>query len=728
MLKRIELSGFKSFAKKGELSFEHPITAIVGPNGSGKSNAAEAFRFVLGEQGSKVLRVKKSTDLIWNGSHTLPGASRAAVRVILDNTRHALPIDFDEVVVERTVLKDGTNEYFINGSKVRLKDVQELLAAANVGSSGHHIISQGEADRVLGASTKERREMLEDALGLKSYALKHHEAERKLARTRENIKEADVRRREIVPQLKFLERQVSRIEERNGLRDELRTLAVSYLSAEYTWLAHEQEGVKGELPQAKERYTHTSNAIQEVRVSLQALIASQDAAVDTSGYDTAHAQVGTVREVVVGLRQRVAELQGQVRLLGSLEEEAHQDPSALPVAEVDAMLVAIQEDLVVRDDTDMSVLTRALTQAKKTISRYLEDLRGKASEKERSHYGERLILLEQEIRELQTQLSERVRVLAELEQEEATARASLQAQQADTTSLERDLFKLTAEYNEHVGIVRDFERRASECAQREQLFTENRAEVQVLLAEELALSLEGEVYTPDELERMRRNLERLKVRLEGYANLGSEALEEYVQVKERYDFLTQELEDLTSAESTLSTLITELEESMNEQFVAGLDKINTVFKELFGVLFGGGTAELVVEKPKPREEGEEESEDDKPGIEVVVQLPRKKVTSLDTLSGGERALASIALIFAMSQVNPPPFIILDETDAALDEANSRRYADMVERLAEHSQLILITHNRATMSSAHKLFGVTMGNDGVSQLLSVTLADASQYAK
>ena len=116
------------------------------------------------------------------------------------------------------------------------------------------------------------------------------------------------------------------------------------------------------------------------------------------------------------------------------------------------------------------------------------------------------------------------------------------------------------------------------------------------------------------------------------------------------------------------------------------------------------------------------------GLSIDVALPRKKIRGLDVLSGGERALTSIALIFSMSQVNPPPFLILDETDAALDEANSRRYADMIKELGAKSQLIVITHNRATMSAAGELYGVTMGQDGVSKLLSVKLEEAEKVAK
>lgn len=185
-LKELTINGFKSFARKGELEFTTPITAIVGPNGSGKSNVAEAFRFVLGEQSMKSLRGKKGEDLIFNGSESVSRANRASVTIALLNPSvngaRVFPIDFDEITVERVVNRDGTNEYSINGSKTRLKDVQELLASANIGPTGHHIISQGEADRILSANPKERREMVEDALGLKIFQYKKAESERKLKR------------------------------------------------------------------------------------------------------------------------------------------------------------------------------------------------------------------------------------------------------------------------------------------------------------------------------------------------------------------------------------------------------------------------------------------------------------------------------------------------------------------------------------------------------------------
>ena len=142
MLKSLEIAGFKSFAKKTELHFKSRVTAIVGPNGSGKSNVAEGFRFALGEQSIKSMRGKRGEDLIWNGSTEIGRSNRANVKLVFDNSKNLFSLDFEEIVIERVVNRDGGNEYYLNGSLVRLKDIFELLSQAHIGASGHHIISE----------------------------------------------------------------------------------------------------------------------------------------------------------------------------------------------------------------------------------------------------------------------------------------------------------------------------------------------------------------------------------------------------------------------------------------------------------------------------------------------------------------------------------------------------------------------------------------------------------
>ena len=236
---------------------------------------------------------------------------------------------------------------------------------------------------------------------------------------------------------------------------------------------------------------------------------------------------------------------------------------------------------------------------------------------------------------------------------------------------------------------------------------------------------------------------------------GAEIVKEFTAVSERDQFLARELADLEQSIESLKTLIANLKDKIDTEFKEGVKKINKEFQEFFATLFGGGHASLSVVTEIKRRRKLEIDENDEPadadlryaegfgkaralageedappeqGIEINVSLPHKKVKDLHAFSGGERSLTSIALLFAMSQVNPPPFLVLDETDAALDEANSRKYGDMLEKLSKRSQLILVTHNRETMSRAGVLYGVTIGADGASKLLSVKFEEATQIAK
>jgi chromosome segregation protein len=239
-------------------------------------------------------------------------------------------------------------------------------------------------------------------------------------------------------------------------------------------------------------------------------------------------------------------------------------------------------------------------------------------------------------------------------------------------------------------------------------------------------------------QELHRRIERLKIKLEdtGVSNI-SDILKEHEETLARDTFLQTEVEDLKATKADLEALISDLKEKLELEFETGITHINTQFGVFFTDMFGGGAAELrKVEKEKrTRRKGveleeldDEEDSTTEVGIDVHVALPQKKVRDLSMLSGGERALTSIALLFAITQVNPPPFLVLDETDAALDEANARRYGKSLRSLAKHSKLVVITHNRETMNQADSLYGVTVGKDGASKVLSVKFDEASEYAK
>ena len=232
---------------------------------------------------------------------------------------------------------------------------------------------------------------------------------------------------------------------------------------------------------------------------------------------------------------------------------------------------------------------------------------------------------------------------------------------------------------------------------------------------------------------------KLKHQLELIGGIDPEVQTEYEQIKDRHEFLSNQISDLKNSMNVLEKLILELDLNIKKQFEISFKVINEEFQKHFKTLFAGGKAKLILVKDElevAEETVDEKTEFDKirdrlsqnmySGVEIEATPPGKKLKSINMLSGGERAMTSIALLCAIISSNPSPFIILDEVDAALDEANSIRYADIIEQLAHKSQFVIITHNRATMEKADILYGVTMGNDGVSEVLSLKLENAEKY--
>src|SRR6516162_5836132 len=193
MLKRLELVGFKSFADKTLFEFHDGVTGIVGPNGSGKSNVVDAVRWVLGEQSAKNLRGGEMADVIFNGSTSRKSLGMAEVTITFDNVRRLLAIDADEVQLTRRVYRDGTGEYLINGQMSRLKDVKEIFLGSGAGAGGYTIIAQGRVDELLQASTKDRREIFDEAAGISRFKARKVETLRKLASAEQNLTQSKVR-------------------------------------------------------------------------------------------------------------------------------------------------------------------------------------------------------------------------------------------------------------------------------------------------------------------------------------------------------------------------------------------------------------------------------------------------------------------------------------------------------------------------------------------------------
>ncbi|MCB9805966.1 AAA family ATPase [Candidatus Nomurabacteria bacterium] len=731
-LKSLELSGFKSFAKKSILEFDTPISSIVGPNGSGKSNIAESFRFVLGEQSIKSLRGKRGEDLIFGGTQAMTRQNRASVKVFFDNDDRRLPLDFDEVSIERIVHRDGVNEYLINNSQVRLKDVSELLASANIGSTGHHIISQGETDRILNTSPKERRSMLEDALGLKVFQYKKVESEKKLLKTEENVKQVQSLRKEIAPHIKFLKKQVEKIEKSQELREKLKVFYKEYLKKEDLYIKFKKEDLRDKLKQPMIDLGQVDAELNDLKKQFEG-----------KGHNDSNQlenQLSKVNNELSELIRSVGQIEGEINSLVRIKNQTENKPKnqeTVLLSDVQELQGTI-DNLIKQSEmeTELSVLRQIFSKIKSSFETFIGKKPQNISD-QTVDFDKQIDDLENEQEKIEVQIDELKEVKVELEK-------ALENESKKSQGSEKLIYELMTKKNHLETEINTLKSEQDIILRDEAELKREFTEAAILVGRDVIELDDFEINEASllneprsEQREKRRELEKMKIRVEEFgAGSGDEILKEYKDVSERDEFLIKEIEDLEKSSASLKVLIAELEEQINNKFKEGIDKINREFQKLFEIMFGGGEAALKLVKPVVRKKKDtdldlsddiEEEEETEEGIDIHVSLPRKKIKGLMMLSGGERALTSIALLFAMSAVNPPPFIILDETDAALDEANSKKYADMIESLSKHSQLIVITHNRETMSRAGILYGVTM-QQGISQLLSIKFAEGVQYAK
>ena len=278
-LKKLIAHGFKSFAENTVIEFNNNISGIVGPNGSGKSNIVDAIRWVLGEQSIKSLRGDSMTDVIFSGSKSRNGMNIASITLVFDNNDHYLPIQFDEVSIKRRLYKDGTNEYFLNGEKVRLKDINEILIDSGIAKESFNIISQGKIDEILSSKPEARRTIFEEAAGVIKYKKRKEEALRKLERTNNNMDRVNDIINELEGQIEPLKEQKDKALEYQELNENLKKLEISLAVADITNINNLYQKDKDLIDSLKEELTKitTNNSMNEAKtMDLKVSIASND--------------------------------------------------------------------------------------------------------------------------------------------------------------------------------------------------------------------------------------------------------------------------------------------------------------------------------------------------------------------------------------------------------------------------------------------------------------------
>jgi chromosome segregation protein len=448
-LKHLQLQGYKTFATKAEFFFPSGITALFGPNGSGKSNVADAIRWVLGEQSYSTLRGKSTADMIFSGSQSRARAGMAEATLTLDNSDGWLPLEFSEVTIGRRAYRDGQNEYRINGSRVRLRDVTELLGQSGLSRRNYTVIGQGLVDAVLSLRPIERRELFEEAAGIAHYRAKRDDALRKLEETHRNLERVRDIVAEIEPRLKRLERQAGRAQEHSELSSHLEELL-------RTWYGYRWGRASKDLKQAQGIVTQRADEHHKRQQEVQTL---------TDRFDRIRQTQSDLRRQLGAWHRQSSELHAQAedvqRELAVLDERSRQlltqrEEHLAEIATLDARLTA-QTERVDGAQAELAAVEEVLAQREKEAQAAQAALNARLAEREallqtRNAARERQGTLRTEVAERQSRqeaLAERIVALdaqAQANQAEiARLKGERDAQAVETARIEARIAQLERE-------------------------------------------------------------------------------------------------------------------------------------------------------------------------------------------------------------------------------------------------------------------------------------------
>lgn len=869
-LKRLEIQGFKSFAQKTTMEFSKGVISIVGPNGSGKSNVADAIRWVLGEQSPKIIRGKKSDDVIFAGSDKKGRQGFAEAFATFDNSDRRIPVDASEVSIGRRVDRSGESEYLLNGNKVRLLDIVDLVLKSNIGTSRYTVIGQGTIDQMVLAGPGEVKNLLDEASGVKTYYIKREKTLRRLEQTAQNLMRAEDLVAEIEPRLKSLRRQAKKMEARSEIEQELKIYQHEFFGHTYWQLKIALDGILSQLnvvgkhKETLEQKSHelrkqveileaggqsSGGKFKQVQEELDKLQNQKNKLLEDlslvrgkmQSQKTAVAGDAQSLQVEVHNKQRkIDEIKAKIEQTQKEKEKLESDfvNQYKLLDEVNKKLNELSQKLSNPAQIDWALVDRELGVLENIWNTFygqlqsgssLEEIKAKAGEVGQSfikfknatrsavidpHLG--VLSVKQELDALlkqKEQLQSEVntaqlnmskgkiavdflqRELTGLEQEKLHLDLELKKAQSSSPDefwknlldeehrikqlvddLGREIHKVESLLKEHYdqedsrqkhlrkteGEYRDFQDQISKVKDQESEINIEKAkydtQMQVLAQEVTAIlgAADWEVLKQKKVEVKTQDLEakimRLKNQLETIGGMDELTLKEYQETEARYTNLSTQIGDLKQGMNDLRQIIDELDVHIKQKFGEAFHKINEKFEFYFRLLFNGGRAYLSVLKEDEAlpqdaiEEQEEQVEQSslRPeekvlqkyekgasniiGIDIKATPPGKKLANIQALSGGERALTSIALLCSLLACFPSPFVVLDEVDAALDDANTIRFGQILGTLSHQTQFVTITHNRETMAQADILYGVTMGDDGISKLLSVKLDQAKQFAK
>ena len=729
-LKHIKLSGFKSFVDPTKISFPTNMVGVVGPNGCGKSNVIDAVRWVLGELSAKNLRGESMVDVIFNGSEKRKASGQCSIELLFDNSSAKIGgeyASFNEVSIKRIMTKDAQSNYFINNTKCRRKDVQEIFLGTGLGPSSYAIIEQGMVSKLVSAKPDELRTHIEEAAGVSKYRERRKETESRIKRTKENLSRVKDIRDEIARLIKRLENQAKAADRYSLLKKDKAKLELDKAILFSIEAKNNRDNLQKKLDSHNRDLKIKNAECETIQSQIDQYRTENDSVLGE--YETAQknfyavgAEIAKREANLQNINKSESETKYSLQKAKQNYEKAKESESNFDELSPSEKAMHILNDII-------SILEKhginndSIKDKAQKLKKLLVDILNIATAQSKSLTDEYL----SRQNELESQIEEAEKLKGSIE-EEMKEYINLSS---DAESVLTDIRQKQSKFNEE---LRDLENKKSIADLDSRSISEKITNVRVELntyevnlensnkkIKEAGIDIETidfsiyENTTFNEIEDKLIDVEAKIIKL-GAINLA--APEEIAEESKRKEELDKQYNDLIEALDKLMGAIKKIDNETKTIFKDSFDAVNARLKEMFPKLFGGGMAELTLTDDDPLNAG----------VILMAHPPGKKNSSISQLSGGEKALTALALVFAIFELNPAPFCLLDEVDAPLDDLNTLRFIDMVEEMSKSVQFIFITHNKVSMERSDYLMGVTMQEAGVSRIVTVNVNQALQLAE
>ncbi|MDC1145402.1 AAA family ATPase [Candidatus Marinimicrobia bacterium] len=700
-ISKLELFGFKSFAKKQTILLDSGVTGIVGPNGCGKTNIVDAIRWVLGEQKTSRLRSSKMEDVIFNGASNIKPLGLCEVYLTVQNDKGLLPIEYEEVEIGRRLYRNGDSEYFINRTACRLKDIYNLFVDTGMSSDAYSVIELNMIEQILSDKDDSRRSMFEEAAGVNKYKSQRRSALRKFELNSRDLERIDDIILEIEMQVKSLELQLKRFKRHEKLSSQIKDIEINLASAKIIDLekgikplesllkkkntllkknTSKKESESVELKDARDFYLAEKEIVEKMKVDVDNLTENLLKEVQAKN-----------RESSKGMEVLEDELQKKISQLNKFDKDYIKIVSNNDV--IKSLSNESRENFKNKNYTVIET-DKKYENLKASIEDYKDKIQSYNKEKEFDFNK-----IDDSIKEMQKKINLHKLELRNKEQDLNQA----------FMKMESIRIKIDADKFNKDDIFYDIKSAEMKIAESNIKISQ----IKEVIKEKFGNDIKLKKMKDYSISEMTYNVEKIKRSIEAIGPINWAVSDEYEEQSKRLNILNEQRSDLLDSEKNLKDAIKKIDSVAKKQFLDTFEIIKNNFETMFGVFFSGGKGSINLQ------DAEDPLNSD---VVIFAQPPGKKNNSLRMLSAGEKSLTAIALLFSIYQYKPSPFCILDEIDAPLDDINIKKFTDVISEYSKGTQFIMVTHNKLTMESADCIYGVTAEKKGISKVISINFAE------